>query len=94
MRPFTSRFAIGTALLVATTLGSAGCYYSKETEKVGQAPPPVVMQSSAQRVYNYPEGRYELQGDGSRQKPYYWVWIPTGVQSVPPAPPPPPHPQR
>jgi len=93
MRPFKYKIVIGTTLLLASTLGSAGCFYSsKETEKVAQ--PAVVVQSPTQRVYTFPEGRYELQGDGTERKPYYWVWIPAGVQSVPPAPPPPPMPQR
>ncbi len=49
-------------------------------------PPPSIVQPS-QQVYTYPEGRYELRGDGTPNSPYYWVWIPIGVQSVP-APPP------
>ncbi|HXD96578.1 MAG TPA: hypothetical protein VN646_08550 [Candidatus Acidoferrum sp.] len=36
----------------------------------------------------YPEGRYELKGEGSVNSPYYWVWIPAGA--TPPNPPPPP----
>ncbi len=49
-------------------------------------PPPSIVQPSL-RVYTYPEGRYELRGDGTTNSPYYWVWIPTGVQSAPPPPP-------
>ena len=33
----------------------------------------------------YPEGRYELRGDGNAASPYHWVWIPTGA--TPPNPP-------
>ena len=36
----------------------------------------------------YSEGAYELRGQGSANNPYYWVWVPNGVQ--PPALPPPP----
>jgi uncharacterized protein DUF4124 len=39
-------------------------------------------------VVEYPEGRYELRGDGART-PYIWVWIPN-PPAAPPAPPPPP----
>jgi hypothetical protein len=38
-------------------------------------------------VYTYPEGRYELRGDGTANGPYYWVWIPAGTVSQPPPPP-------
>jgi hypothetical protein len=36
----------------------------------------------------YPEGRWQLYGDGG-SIPYYWVWIPSGT--TPPAPPMPRH---
>ena len=39
-------------------------------------------------VIQYPNGRYELHGDGI-YAPYQWVWIPN-VVPLPPAPPPPP----
>ena len=42
------------------------------------------------RVVNYPEGRYELRGDGTAAAPYVWVWIPAGA--VLPTLPPPPRP--
>jgi hypothetical protein len=91
MPSFKCKSAIAATILLGGSIGLQGCFYSsKETEKVGQAPPPVAVQQPTQRVYTYPEGRYELKGDGSTRQPYYWVWIPAGVQSVPPAPPPPP----
>ena len=40
----------------------------------------------ARTVAVYPNGQYELRGDGFRV-PYYWVWIPA-VAMAPPAPPP------
>jgi hypothetical protein len=60
------------------------------------APPPAPGQAAvvsapsvpvAQTV-TYPEGRYQLYGNGTVASPYYWVWIPAGVAA--PAPPPPP----
>lgn len=80
----------GGALLVASMTILTGCIYSsKETERVSPAPRTVVV-PAPQRVYTYPEGRYELQGRGTPESPYYWVWIPAGTQTIPPAPPPPP----
>jgi hypothetical protein len=42
---------------------------------------------STQRVYTYPQGRYELRGDGTAASPHHFVWIPAGVTVVPPPPP-------
>jgi hypothetical protein len=38
----------------------------------------------------YPDGRYQLYGDGTTARPYYWAWIPNGTATVtvPRAPPP------
>jgi hypothetical protein len=88
---------IAPALLA--TLG--GCVYrSKEVEKsnpspvvMTPAPQPVVVPAPqaapavpADRVV-YPQGRWQLFGDG-RGAPYYWVWIPTGsTLTTAPAPP-------
>jgi hypothetical protein len=78
--------------VAALTLG--GCIYSS-TEKTTERVPvttstsPVVVSQTVppDRVITYPEGRYQLYGDGG-SIPYYWVWIPSG--SAPPVPPPPP----
>ena len=51
-----------------------------------QTPRVVVVQSS-QSVYTYPDGRYELRGDGTAGSPYYWVWIPATTVVQPPPPP-------
>jgi hypothetical protein len=53
-------------------------------------PPPRPVASSVastDRAYSFPEGRWQLYGDG-RTTQYYWVWIPAGV--TPPMPPMPP----
>lgn len=80
-------------LFVVSVVGLAGCVYSsKESERVTPAPSSVAVppHQPPQRVYTYPEGRYELQGNGTPSSPYYWVWIPAGAQSVPAPPPLPP----
>ena len=86
----------GMLLLVAGTTALAGCFYSSKETREKPVPSNVIVtapQQPVQRVYTYPDGRYELRGDGTAGSPYYWVWIPSGVQSVP-APPPPPVPSR
>jgi hypothetical protein len=45
--------------------------------------PPVV--TTTERVRRYPEGRYQLVGEGTATAPYYWVWVPGDV-TVPPPP--------
>jgi hypothetical protein len=54
------------------------------------AVPTTAVTASADRIRTFSEGRYELVGEGSREAPYYWVWLPTGAT----APPPPPLPRR
>jgi len=92
---------IWIAPLLVAVLG--GCVYSREVEKI--TPGPVVMTPAAtvpavptvmpppvvptDRVV-YPDGRWQLYGDG-RGTPYYWVWIPTGA-SLTSSPMPPPRP--
>jgi hypothetical protein len=88
--------ALTALLLVVGTSGLAGCYYSREVVKEDKPVPSsvVVAPQSVQHVYSYPEGRYELHGDGTASSPYYWVWVPSGVTSVPLPPPLPPLPAR
>ncbi len=95
MKIFERPAALAVTLLVMGTSALTGCFYSKETTKEKAVPSSVVVapQQPVQHVYTYPEGRYELHGDGTASSPYYWVWIPSGVQSVP-VPPPPPLPIR
>ncbi len=85
--------ALAAVLLVfAGALTGCFAYSSRETTRA--APGSTVVVHQPQREYTYPDGRYELHGDGSPNSPYYWVWIPAGVQAVPSPPPPPPFPSR
>ena len=79
--------------LTVAVMVLGGC--AEPTAVVPAASPPsttVIVTSpstTVQRVYTYPEGRYQLYGDGTVASPYYWVWIPAGVTA--PVPPPLPH---
>ena len=90
------RFVVFTSGLLVCTSGLAGCFYSDKETKETVRPAPssaVVVSPPMERVYTYSDGRYELHGDGTAKSPYYWVWIPTGVQvahTPPPLPPLPP----
>ena len=72
-----------TALAGVTLLG--GCVYRKETTVPAAAPTTVIV-TQPERTVTYPEGRYELRGDGSATAPYYWVWIPKGAKAPNPPP--------
>jgi hypothetical protein len=84
MMVFRRALILATLVLFAGPSGLAGFAYA-------QAPTVVVIQPG-QRVFTYPQGRYELHGDGSASNPYYWAWVPAGGQfvSIPPVPPLPP----
>ena len=88
LRTLAASFA-GAALL------GGGCIsYTKETtEKTVPVPVAAATPVPAERVVTYPEGRYQLYGDGTRV-PYYWVWIPSGSSTAPAPPAPPPLPLR
>jgi hypothetical protein len=80
---------LAPAAISAAAILLGGCVYKTEktTAVPATAPSPVVITPApADRVVNYPEGRYQLYGD--RTSGYYWVWIPAGT--APPTPPPPP----
>ena len=50
-------------------------------------PPPAAAPAVPSDRVVYPEGRWQLYGDG-RGTPYYWVWIPSGsTLTVAPSPP-------
>ena len=91
-----SRKTIRTAAISfagAALLGSGCVSYTKETTE-RQVPVPVAAATPvpADRVVTYPEGRYQLYGDG-KAVPYYWVWLPSGSSTAPAPPPPPPFPR-
>lgn len=75
-------------LLALVALG--GCYYRTQTTPAASPATTVVVRplDPSQRVADYPEGQYELRGDGTSASPYYWVWVPKGttVTTVPPLP--------
>ena len=81
---------IGMSLIALTATGLlSGCVYRERVASPAASPPTtvVVTPSPGQRVVTYPEGRYELYGNGTASSPYYWVWIPSGVTAFPPPPP-------
>jgi hypothetical protein len=95
-----SRKTIRTAAISfagAALLGSGCVSYTKETtERQVPVATPVVAAAPAApatQVVTYPEGRYQLYGDGTRV-PYYWVWVPSGATVTPAPPAPPPLPTR
>jgi hypothetical protein len=73
-----------TVVAAGTVLG--GCVYRRETAPAAAPTTVIVAPAANERVVTYPEGRYELRGEGTPQSPYVWLWIPTG--STPPNPPP------
>jgi hypothetical protein len=78
---------LATSLLVLSGALLGGCVYRERTVPAASPATTVVVAPTAtERVVSYPEGRYELRGDGSTTTPYYWVWIPAGA--TPPNPPP------
>jgi hypothetical protein len=81
--------ALSASLLIVGGIAMAGGCTTRESAVVPASSPPSVAGTPAnERVVTYPEGRYELRGDGTAVSPYYWVWIPAGAN--PPNPPPPP----
>jgi hypothetical protein len=80
-------FAVSLLALGGATILS-GCAHREPAVVVPATPTVVVAPVTSERVVTYPEGRYELRGDGTGASPYYWVWIPRGA--APPSPPPPP----
>ena len=83
---------IATSLLAlsSSAMVLGGCTYRERAVAPAASPSTttvVVAPSAADRIVTYPEGRYELRGDGTVNSPYYWVWIPAGVTAVPNPPP-------
>ncbi len=80
---FRKKLTWAAVLLLAGAGGLGGCAYYSPTPVVAQT------EQTGQRVYAYPNGQYELRGNGTTTSPYYWVWIPTGAQTGVNPPPPP-----
>ena len=76
-------------LALSGAVAMGGCVYREKTVPAASPTSTVVVAPANSRVVSYPEGRYELRGDGTGTSPYYWVWIPAGATSVPNPPPPP-----
>ena len=75
-------------LALGSTVAMGGCISrQKAVPDASPSTAVVVTPSAVDRVVTYPEGRYELRGDGTAASPYYWVWIPAGATSVPNPPP-------
>jgi hypothetical protein len=79
---------LATSVLALSAAGVLGaCAYPERATPVSTAPRTVIVTPApSERIVRYPEGRYELHGDGTVASPYYWVWIPSGA--TPPSPPP------
>jgi len=77
----------------AALLGGCVSYTKETTERTVPVPVAASTPVPSDRVVTYPEGRYQLYGDGTRV-PYYWVWIPSGTTTTPAPPAPPPLPVR
>ncbi len=83
-------FVGGLVGVVAGASLLGGCASRSETVPAASPSATTVIvpspSTTVQRVYTYPEGRYQLYGNGTAQSPHYWVWIPAGAN--PPVPPP------
>ena len=79
---------VARAIALSAPALLAGCVYSKEVKTEKTVPVSPVAVVSAARVITYPDGRYQLYGDGEKT-PYFWVWIPQGSTLLSPPPPPP-----
>jgi hypothetical protein len=83
-----TRVLAACLLTLGSTVAMGGCIHKKTVVPAASPSTTVVVTPSAvDRVVTYPEGRYELRGDGTAVSPYYWVWIPAGATSVPNPPP-------
>lgn len=83
-----SRVLLTSSLALAGVIALGGCASRERVAVPAASPPVVVAPVTTDRVVVYPEGRYELRGEGTVSSPHYWVWIPAGA--TPPNPPPPP----
>jgi hypothetical protein len=80
-----NRLLLSGLMAVSGVAVLGGCVYRERVVPAASVPAPVVVAPAAsERVVTYPEGRYELRGEGSATSPYYWVWIPAGAPPPPP----------
>ena len=74
---------LATSLLaLSSVVAMGGCIYREKVVPAASPSTVIVTPSAADRIVTYPEGRYELRGDGTVNSPYYWVWIPAGAVST------------
>jgi hypothetical protein len=74
---------LATSLLaLSSVVAMGGCIYREKVVPAASPSTVVVTPSAADRIVTYPEGRYELRGDGTVNSPYYWVWVPSGTVST------------
>jgi len=83
MKTLRGPMVLAALVLFASTSAPVG-HSEAQTPRVAVVYP-------GQSAYTYPNGRYELRGDGTASSPYYWAWIPAGAESVAGPPPPPPN---
>ncbi len=72
---YSSQTLVGGSTYVDVSVGTPGAAAGMPTTSVAPSMPSVIV---------YPQGRYELRGDGITQ-PYVWVWIPNPPAGPPPS---------
>ena len=75
---------LGAGALLAVLVGGCVAARPRTAASTGHALPTTVALPSSrvgsdQRTVTYPQGRWQLYGDGTAAAPYAWVWIPTGA---------------
>ena len=69
-------------IVLAGALSVGGCAQAERATPAASLATAVVAPGPTEYVVSYPEGRYELRGDGVAM-PFYWLWIPAGKASPP-----------
>jgi len=80
----SGRLRLGAGALLAVLLGIMVSGMFAPSAATGNALPTTVARPSPrvgsdQRTVSYPQGHWQLYGDGTAASPYAWVWIPTGA---------------
>ena len=65
--------------VVVGAISMSGCVHAERVTPAASLPTSVAP-GPVEYVVSYPEGRYELRGDGAAT-PFHWVWIPAGHAS-------------